>query len=345
MPFFRNKKGDYQISQGDRIRYVMKDLVETRSWGERRFIVIDNADILLNFGAEIAINSLIAKQQDPALVKTLRELQFILRSCRRFGINETFFRYFPNSYIPPSPDRMSRELRLILHALDEPIRSSQEMPRQIDLHRRALELVKRDYQPELWGTLHNDVANRLTANPQGNRADNIEQAIDHYQQALEVLTRDSSPTLWAACHSNLAIAYYFRIRGEHADNLEQAITYYQKTLEVADRVKYPDGWAQTLVNMSGAYRDRILGDHSDNLEKAISLCQESLSVYTYSDHPDDWAAVQANLGTAFFKRFFAGSFRGFREKRQLFQKLVTHISGKFAGYFSNARHPQMDCVL
>jgi CHAT domain-containing protein/tetratricopeptide (TPR) repeat protein len=189
-----------------------------------------------------------------------------------------------------------------LQELDKPIRGPQDMPRQIELHRYALALVNRDQQPELWGTLHNDMANRLLANPQGIRADNIEQAIGHYQQALEVFTRHTFPIPWAVAHNNLGDAYCLRILGEHADNLEQAIGHYQQTLEVAKRDVHPDGWAGTLDNLATAYRNRIRGERADNLEQAISLLQKSLEVYTHDAFPVEWAAALTNLGTAFFKR-------------------------------------------
>jgi hypothetical protein len=75
-----------------------------------------------------------------------------------------------------------------------------------------LRLFKRETQPQLWETLQYQIANSLLQDPQGERADNVEQAIHHYQQALEVHTgqrmmllhvscsRPSMPNWWQGVH-------------------------------------------------------------------------------------------------------------------------------------------------
>jgi hypothetical protein len=88
-------------------------------------------------------------------------------------------------------------LQALLKELNQPVRSVQEMPRRVELCRRALALVNRLQQPELWGALQNTMGNSLAQNPQDNRAENLEQAIHHFQQALEVRTRAAFPVDWA----------------------------------------------------------------------------------------------------------------------------------------------------
>ena len=60
------------------------------------------------------------------------------------------------------------------------------MPRRIALCQRALELVSREQNAELWAALQNELGNSLAESPLGDRAENIEQAIEHYHQALKV---------------------------------------------------------------------------------------------------------------------------------------------------------------
>jgi hypothetical protein len=70
-----------------------------------------------------------------------------------------------------------------------------------------LRLFKRETQPQIWETLQYQLANSLLQDPQGERADNVEQAIHHYQQALEVHTRQAFPQDWALAQHNLGAAY------------------------------------------------------------------------------------------------------------------------------------------
>ena len=78
------------------------------------------------------------------------------------------------------------------------------MPRRIDLCRRALTLVNKEKEGQLWGALHNELASSLAQDPQGSHAENLEQAIAHYQQALAVYTREAYLEDWAMTQNNLA---------------------------------------------------------------------------------------------------------------------------------------------
>ncbi|MGC8944870.1 MAG: hypothetical protein ACP5N6_01775, partial [Anaerolineae bacterium] len=82
------------------------------------------------------------------------------------------------------------DLRPILQEIAG-LRRLSEMPRKVELCQRALSLVRRQENPVLWAALQVELANALLQNPQGERAENLEQAIFHYQQALEVYTRQA----------------------------------------------------------------------------------------------------------------------------------------------------------
>src|SRR5262249_44807853 len=111
------------------------------------------------------------------------------------------------------------DLNAILQELRQPPRSVLDMPRQIELCGQALAFISRQQDSALWGFLQVVLADSLAQNPQGPRAENLEQAIAHYNQALEVITRDAYPEVWAATQINLANAYGERIRGERAQNV------------------------------------------------------------------------------------------------------------------------------
>jgi tetratricopeptide (TPR) repeat protein len=141
------------------------------------------------------------------------------------------------------------DLQTILAELDQPARSLREMPRRIELCRRALSLVSKQGNAELWASLQAELAESLVQDPTSPRADNLDQAIAHFQQALEVYTRQAFPEHWTTTQNNLAIAYGDRIRGERADNLEQAIAHYQQALDVRTLDRFPRDFQQTQRNL------------------------------------------------------------------------------------------------
>ena len=89
------------------------------------------------------------------------------------------------------------DLESVIERLSQPAGNLTEMPRRIELCRQALSLVDRDENPHLWGILRNELSISLAQNPQGARADNLEQAIAHAEQALGVYTRQAYPEEWA----------------------------------------------------------------------------------------------------------------------------------------------------
>ena len=162
--------------------------------------------------------------------------------------------------------RVAAELGALVEEIAR-LRRPSEMPRKVELCKRALGMVEREDDPVLWAALQVELANALQQNPLGNRAENLEKAIHHYQQALEVLTRQAYPEDWSMTQNNLGNAYLGRIRGERAENLEQAIFHYHQALEVRTRQAYPEYWAMTQNNLGEAYRNRIRGERAENLEQ------------------------------------------------------------------------------
>jgi hypothetical protein len=192
--------------------------------------------------------------------------------------------------VAPLIDEISRLTRL------------SEMPRKIELCRAALERVPREQNAMLWAMLNGELANALNQNPQGSRADNLEQAIYHYEQIQQVYTRAAFPEDWAMTQNNLANAYLNRIRGERADNLEEAIRHYELALEVRTRAAFPVEWAGTQNNLALAYADRIRGERADNLEKAIRHYEQALLEYTADRIPARALTTARNLGNLYVEQ-------------------------------------------
>jgi CHAT domain-containing protein/tetratricopeptide (TPR) repeat protein len=99
------------------------------------------------------------------------------------------------------------QLRALLAELQSLNRLS-DMPQRIKLCERALDLVERDTQQELWTALQIELGNSLAQNPHGERAENIERAIHHYDQALKVYTREAFPAECRQTSRNLGNLHF-----------------------------------------------------------------------------------------------------------------------------------------
>jgi CHAT domain-containing protein/tetratricopeptide (TPR) repeat protein len=198
----------------------------------------------------------------------------------------------PANSFGESSDRA--ELNRILHELSQPDALA-NVQASIELCQKALRLVHREQDPEIWAILQMMSGLLAAESPYGLRGGNLELAIDHYEQALTVYTVEDYPQDWAKIQKNLANACYDRIHGDRADNLERALTVYT-------REAYPQDWARTQNNLAGAYLNRIRGDRADNLERAIGLYEQALTVLTREAYPQDWARTQSNLANAYRDR-------------------------------------------
>ena len=199
------------------------------------------------------------------------------------------------------PSQERSELSHILQEISRPAKRV-NMPRRVNLCRRALELVTHLQNAAPRAALLNELGNSLVQSPKGDRAENIEQAIECYHQALKIYTEKDYPKQWAMTENNLALAYSNRITGNQAENIEQAIHHYEQALKVRTEYDYPKQWAETKNNLATAYISRIWDDRAENIEQAIEHCRQSLRVRTEKDFPADWAMTENNLANAYSNR-------------------------------------------
>jgi len=196
---------------------------------------------------------------------------------------------------------LATDLRTILRGVNSPGQPS-DMPRRVRLCRQALNLTDRGQAPDLWAALQGMLGSSLARNPQGERAENIEQAIHHFNQALEVRARTEFPEQWAGIQNNLANAYADRIQGMRTENVDQAIHHYRQALQVITRTASPGQWAMTQHNLAHAYADRIHGERAENLERAIHHFKLALEVRTRADLPEQWALTRHKLANVYADR-------------------------------------------
>jgi len=199
----------------------------------------------------------------------------------------------PTPEYSPALFAVLQELSSPAAAVDRPLRSA--------LCERAIALVDRTSQRELWARLQLDLGNSLSRIQDAKRAERLERAIAAYRQALTVFTR-AMPDRWIMTQMNLATALKNRIKGETGQNIDDAIACYRQVLEVATRNTQPMPWAQTTMNLANAYAQQVRGDRADLLEQAITCYRQALEVVTPDADPQLYAQATMNLANAYLTR-------------------------------------------
>jgi CHAT domain-containing protein/tetratricopeptide (TPR) repeat protein len=172
----------------------------------------------------------------------------------------------------------------------------------VELCQRALALVSRAQNPQLWAALQNELANGLAQNPLGNRSENLEQAIAAYQQALTVMTQSTSPVEWAQIMMNLGNAYAERIQGDKAENIKAAIDAYNQALIKLPKAGNEQLWAALQSASGNALKQYYRGNREEHIEATIQAYEQALTVQTQSALPTEWAQTMMNLGNAYRNR-------------------------------------------
>jgi tetratricopeptide (TPR) repeat protein len=186
-----------------------------------------------------------------------------------------------------------------------------------EIYQKVLNQNRHRLSSQQLAKIQNGLGIIYARSPQGNVADNLENAIACFQSVLKIYTHEDYPLDWANTQNNLATAYRQWLRGNRAENLEKAIEHYQAALRVRTETDFPEHWAQTQNSLGIAYRQRIRGNRAENLEKAIEHYQAALRVRTKTDVPQHWAQTQSCLGFAYLNRI-----RGNREEN--LEKAIEH---------------------
>ena len=273
----------------EEVLQAIQALIHANDLDKGKRIIEIHASLLLTDYADQLFEILIRQYAgDINVASILEQRRDLLKRCRKQGIERAFA-------ILKLPQNVEEDLNYILPILSHPARSTSDIPRRLKLCQKALELVNRNQQPEIWAALQNLMGDNLTRNPQGGRDDNLEQAISHFQQALKIFTLEDFPEDWAETQNNLANAYRARICGVRSNNLEQATIHYREALRIYTQEAFPEYWAMTQNNLANVYREEIRGDRAKNLEQALDCLQKSLKVYTREAFPEYWAMTQHNL--------------------------------------------------
>ena len=193
------------------------------------------------------------------------------------------------------------ELQGIQLELSRPCRPS-DVPRCIQLRQRALTLIPRERDPQLWAGMQGNLGKLYFIWEHGDRADNIERAIEAFEALNTVYTQETNGEEWAFAQFDLAKAYYARLHGDLADNIERAIQAWENALTVFTPERNLQEWATTQNNLARAYTHRTRGSRDKDLAWAIQLLDQVISMHLEQSLPKLWATAQENLGDAYEAR-------------------------------------------
>ena len=176
--------------------------------------------------------------------------------------------------------------------------------RRIEVCERMIELLTPPDpdSAELWVGTHVTLAENLQKLPDGDHAENLEQALAVLETALAMADRDRHPEGWAAAYAVLGVVRYERIRGNRAENLDGAIRALELSMQVRTREADPLIWAATANNLAMAYLQQAYGDRAGNMEKAIGLLDAAMAIRTREQMSEQWAASTSNLGNVYSMR-------------------------------------------
>ncbi|MBN1459079.1 MAG: hypothetical protein JXA57_06050 [Armatimonadetes bacterium] len=151
----------------------------------------------------------------------------------------------------------------------------------IKYSRAALSVLRRDTEPDRYGTLSFVLGESLLLNKEGDRGQNLRQARRHLEDALNLWEqrRGTKEYAWA---SFCLGACYMQLTGgdadDHAQNWEQAIAHFREALRVYTEADDPEYWATVSADLGVSFSVRVYGDREENLAQARRHLQDALRV-------------------------------------------------------------------
>lgn len=165
----------------------------------------------------------------------------------------------------------------------------------VSLGSRALELVSRDDEPEVWGLIHVLIATGLARTPDRARPELLERAIDHHLLARQALADDTGGAREMNEH-HLALAYQQRAHGRRTDNIEESIVILRALIDGAEN---PDlSWELSLADSLG---QRRLGAPAENLAEAVERIERVRRLAEERGDGQMRAGAEASLGVTLLR--------------------------------------------
>jgi hypothetical protein len=208
----------------------------------------------------------------------VRDFLFV---CRRHGAKDAV-RY--SMKIPA--DRATR-----LSTLWDQMNAAYSSKSQTDLRRglefcdKALALVYRESESNLWARLKAMRGSMLMRIEGPGREDRFEETIGMYREAAAEVDAKTSAQEWAEYQDTLAMLYLQRPTGARGENAELAIACCTNALQLFTRKDDAEDWANVMNSMAATYAQRTAGIEQDNLELARTYCLQALEVRSFETSP------------------------------------------------------------
>lgn len=146
-------------------------------------------------------------------------------------------------------------------------------------------------------------ARLYTIRPDGNPAQNLENALMLAKKAAAYLTLKHSREGWVHARMYLANVYFRRVKGDRADNIEQAIALSESVLQELRPDELPQERAVLHGNLGNYYANRVgNAPGRADVDAAMQHYQAAAEFYRRETFPEDWARQQMNIGHLFLKR-------------------------------------------
>lgn len=162
---------------------------------------------------------------------------------------------------------------------------------------RALTKITPDNDPWGWSFFKGLLGVAYATRPDGNRADNLENALGCYLDALTIQTPQADLSAWTTMMHNLGSTYLDRECGTREDNLEQAIACYSRILSVITPQSDADSWAKAQTALGMAYFCRMRGAPTENVDRAMRCFDLAFTVLTPDRDAAGYARAKAELAT------------------------------------------------
>ena len=138
--------------------------------------------------------------------------------------------------------------------------------------------------------------------PQGNPADNLEEALRLMGTAVAQLASGPPGGSLAEGYNKLGEMYLHRVHGDIAENIELAIAHLNNARQIYEQLGQRQDVAMVQNNLRAAYMKRVHGHFDENQELAIQAANAALAVYTRQKNPQEWARARVQLGSALWQR-------------------------------------------
>lgn len=249
-------------------------------------LISDQADLILEHLIHVY-----SKQEDHSKVTRVVQRRALLHWAKEVGIDTALGKVKHTIAEPPLE---------VLNIADElaTLVQTKDMPKRIELCRRALTLISREEHVEWWAWLQNELAGALGNSPTGNHIENVRAAIKALEEGLQVL-KGRDPQLWADLTANVAICQ--AVLGESNSARHVLQTMLESTANTAP-LSFKAGLltniARSYAYSSGSYRN----SDPENVERAIEFYNKARENLTPEEDPITWININTELGRLYLDR-------------------------------------------